>query len=75
MKKRNYSAARPKRSLGINVLNDLKKENNELENELIYYNHELENVIQKVYDMELNCKLLMHHANSNNNEMKLPKYS
>ena len=75
LKKRNYSAARPKRRLEINALNDLKKENNELEDELIYYNHELENVIQKVYDMELSCKLLMHQANSNNNEMKLPKNS
>ena len=75
LKKRNYSAARPKRSLEINALNDFKKENNELENELIYYNHELENIIQKVYNMELSCKLLIHDVNSHNNEMKLKNNS
>ena len=75
LKKRNYSAARPKKRIEINALNDLKKENNELEDELIYYNNELENIIQKVYDMELKCKLLMHDAYCHNNKIKLQKCS
>ena len=73
LRKRNYSAARPKGRIEISDLSDLREENNQLEDELIYYNHELENIIQKANDMELSCKLLMHDVNSHNNEMRLQK--
>ena len=72
-KKRNLSATKPKRRLDINILKDLKKQNNELEDILIYYNHELENIIQKTNDMETSCKILMFNANNHRNGMNLNK--
>ena len=64
-KKRNFSAAKAKTKNDIekNILKSLKNENNYLENILINYNHELDNIIQLVNDMELKCKLLTFNTN------------
>ena len=58
-RKRNFSAAKPKKRLDINIVKDLKKQNNELEDILINYNHELINIIKLVKEMEIKCKLLI----------------
>jgi len=69
-KKRNFSAAKPKKRIEINILNDLKKQNNDLENVLIEYNHELNKIIQNVNEMEIKCKLLMHNTDKHTNYIK-----
>ena len=73
IKRRNFSAVKPKKNLGIDLIKDLKKENNYLEDILIDKNHELNNIIQNVNDMEIKCKLLMFDANKNTNLIEIQK--
>ena len=73
IKKRNFSAAKPKRKLGIDLLKDIKKENNQLEDILINKNHELNNIIQNINDMEIKCKLLIFDTNKNTNLIDIQK--
>ena len=65
-KKRNFSATKPRKRLDINIVKDLIKQNNELEDNLINYNHELNNIIQTVNEMEIKCKLLMINTKNTN---------
>ena len=72
--KRNFSAAKPKRKLEINHhLIDLRKQNYDLEDNLINYNHELNNIIQTVNEMEIKCKLLMIKADKQTNLIEIQK--
>ena len=73
IKKRNFSAAKPKRKIGIDLLNDIKKENNQLEDILTNKNHELNNIIQNINDMEIKCKLLIFDTNKNTNLIDIQK--
>ena len=72
-KKRNYSATKVKKRMDIDIITDLKKENNNLENILMNYKNELSNIIQQVNDMEIKCKLLTLNANEQTNLFKMQK--
>ena len=73
IKKRNFSATKPKRRLEINIIKDLKKQNKELEDIYINFKNELNNIIQQVNEMEIKCKLLMIDSDKNKNLIKIQK--
>ena len=60
--KRNHSAGIIKRKLDKNSVNELKKRNEELNNKLLLYKKELNNLIKNVNDKEINCRLLIFNA-------------
>ena len=60
--KRNHSAGIIKRKLDKNSVNELKKRNEELNNKLLLYKKELNDLIKNVNDKEINCRLLIFNA-------------
>ena len=60
--KRNHSAGIIKRKLDKDSVNELKKRNEELNNKLLLYKKELNNLIKNVNDKEINCRLLIFNA-------------
>ena len=63
MKKRNFSAGINRRTVDIDSIRNLKKKNAQLNNILINYKIELNNIVKEVNEMEINCKLMMSKAN------------
>ena len=57
--KRNHSAGIIKRKLDKDSVNELRKRNEELNNKLLLYKKELNNLIKNVNDKEINCRLLI----------------
>ena len=62
-KKRNFSAGINRRTVDIDSIRNLKKKNAQLNNILINYKIELNNIVKEVNEMEINCKLMMSKAN------------
>ena len=60
--KRNHSAGIIKRKLDKDSVNELRKRNEELNNKLLLYKKELNNLIKNVNDKEINCRLLIFNA-------------
>ena len=60
--KRNHSAGIIKRKLDKDSVNELKKRNEELNNKLLLYKKELNDLIKNVNDKEINCRLLIFNA-------------
>ena len=60
--KRNHSAGIIKRKLDKDSINELRKRNEELNNKLLLYKKELNNLIKNVNDKEINCRLLIFNA-------------
>ena len=60
--KRNHSAGIIKRKLDKHSVNELKKRNEELNNKLLLYKKELNDLIKNVNDKEINCRLLIFNA-------------
>ena len=63
-KKRNKSATISKRRIDIDTIKEIKKKNEELNNVLINYKNELNNIIKQVNEKEVNCRMLMFNANN-----------
>ena len=66
-KKRNNSAAIIKRRINVDSILELKKKNEELNQLLLSYKNELNNIINQVNEKESNCRLLMINADNNTN--------
>ena len=62
-KKRNFSAGINRRTVDIDSIRNLRKKNAQLNNILINYKIELNNIVKEVNEMEINCKLMMSKAN------------
>ena len=60
--KRNHSAGIIKRKLDKDSINELRKKNEELNNKLLLYKKELNDLIKNVNDKEINCRLLIFNA-------------
>ena len=60
--KRNHTAGIIKRKLDKDSVNELKKRNEELNNKLLLYKKELNDLIKNVNDKEINCRLLIFNA-------------
>ena len=64
IKKRNNSAAISKRRFNADIIKEIKMKNEELNNILINYRKELNNLIKQVDEKEVNCRVLMFNANN-----------
>ena len=60
--KRNHSAGIIKRKLDKDSINELRKRNEELNNKLLLYKKDLNNLIKNVNVKEINCRLLIFNA-------------
>ena len=66
-KKRNKSANINRRIIDMDSVKEIKKKNKDLNNLLLLYKNELNNIIKQVIEKETKCKLLMFNAKNNAN--------
>ena len=66
-KKRNRSANINKRMFDMDSVKEIKKKNEDLNNLLLFYKNELNDIIKQIIEKEIKCKLLMFNAKNNAN--------